>query len=148
MSKVKVFTGFAFVAKPPKKKTYDKRYTNIAYCVCQLIDGKYVAAVNLKEDNQIMDFTPKSYDLKNRLIVFTKKLDKNGKPISIYRSELEARHSPGIPRQYTPFCENYVYSGYIVKKDGKHYFDMKDLVGPYSVNAHLVNKKLLLYEDK
>lgn len=144
MTKINVFTGFAFVPKPPKKTKYDKRYTAIAYCVCQKIDGKYVAAVNLKEDNQIMEFTPKSYDLKNRLIVFSKKLDKNGKPICIYRSETEARYSPGIPRQYTPFCENYVYSGYIVKKSGKHYFDMKEVIGPYSINTNLVNQKLNL----
>lgn len=142
-----IFTGFAFVPKPPKKKVYDKRYTTIAYCICKKIDGKYYAAVNLKEDNQIMEFTPKSYDLKNRLIVFSTKLDKNGKPICIYRSELEARHSPGVPRQYTPFCDNHVYSGHIVKKDGKHYFDMKELMGPYSINSHLVNKKITLYED-
>lgn len=147
MTKIKVFTGFQFVPKPPKKPKLTK-YSNIAYCICGKNDKGYFASINTTDGYKELEFTPNSYNLKNRLIVFTKKLDKNKKPIAIYRNEYTAKYSPGLPSQYTPFNRNYIYSGYIVKRDDKYYFDMKECIGPYSVHSALVNEKIKLNANK
>ena len=142
-----IFTGFTFVPKPPKKPQITK-CTNKSYCVCVKRDDGYYASVNTTDGVKELDFTPKSHNLKDRLIVFTKKLDKNKKPIAIYRSEYTAKYSPGLPSQYTPFNKNYIYSGYVVKRNGIYYFDMKECIGPYSVHSSLVSEKIKLNADK
>lgn len=144
---VKVFTGFQFVPKQKKKPriAHGKRYTKIVYCVCGKDENGYYALVNLP-DNRRLQFTKASFDLKGRTIVFSHKLDKNNKPICVYRNEDVTKHSPGIPQQYTPFCKDYVYSGYIIKRDGELYFDMHEIVGPYSLHHSLLTDKISLYD--
>lgn len=142
-----VFTGFQFVPKP-KKKPQVTKCTNMAYCVCVKRDDGYYARINTSKGEKEIDFTPKSHNLKDRLIVFTKKLDKNKKPICVHRNEVTARYSPGISSQYTPFNNNYIYSGYVVKRNGIYYFDMKECIGAYSSYSSLVSEKIKLNEDK
>lgn len=142
-----IFTGFAFVPKPPKKPKLTK-CSNIAYCVCVKTEKGHCASINTTDGVKELEFTPKSHNLKDRLIVFTRKLDKNKKPIAIYRSEYTAKYSPGLPSQYTPFNKNYIYSGYVVKRNGIYYFDMKECIGPYSVHSSLVSEKINLNANK
>lgn len=143
-----LLTGFQFVPKTKKPKINDKRCTNIVYCLCEQIDGKYFAVINTGKEKTKLEFTPKSYELRNKLVVFTHKLDRNKKPICIYRSELDARLSPGLPIQYTPFCNNQIYSGYIIKKEGKYYFDMKEYIGSSRNYHQLLNEKVTLNEHQ
>lgn len=143
-----LLTGFQFVPKTRKTKIHDTKCTNMVYCLCKQVDRKYLAVINIGKEKTELEFTPKSYNLKDKLVVFTHKLDKHKKPICIYRSEMDARLNPGLPVQYTPFCNNQIYSGYIIKKEGKYYFDMKHYVGPLSNYRELLNEKVNLNEHK
>lgn len=147
METKKLFTGFSFVPKT-KKKSQIAKCTNIVYCVCVRNDKGCYALINTTKGEKEIDFTPRSYNLKDRLVVFTRKLDKNKKPIAVYRNEFTAKYSPGIAAQYTPFNNGYIYSGYIVKRKETYYFDMKEVIGPYSINSSLVNEKIKLNADK
>lgn len=138
-----VFTGFAFVPKPPKK-SQTTRCTNMSYCVCVKRDNGYYAVLNTTKGEKIVDFTPNSHNLKGKLIVFTKKLDEHNRPICVYRDEFTAKYGPGLPTQYTPFNNDYVYSGYVIKRKDVYYFDMKECIGPYRHNSELVKEKINL----
>lgn len=151
-----IFTGFQFVPKKPKKRVatpHGKQLSKLVHCVCKRVDDDFVAVVlitnsKMRANKQELPFTENSYNLTNRLTVFTKKLDKHGKPTCICRSESTAKYSPGLPDYYTPFCNNYIYSGYIVRKDGKYWFDMHECVGAYSNHLDLANEKIVLYENR
>lgn len=145
--KVKVFTGFQFVPKKQKRKRtpHNKRYSKLVYCVCGQDENGYYALVNLPNNRKI-NFTKASFSLKDRLVVFSHKLDENGKPICVYRTERTAKHDPGAKSQYTPFCKDYIYSGYIVKNNGELQFDMHELVGAYSLHNNLMKDRITLYE--
>lgn len=142
-----LLTGFQFVPKKKKPKRNTK-CTNLVYCLCKQTDNGYVALINTSKEKTVLEFTPKSYELKNRLVVFTRKLDKHNKPICVYRSEMDAKLSPGLSIQYTPFCHNQIYSGYIFKKEDKYYFEMKEYIGPLSNYQELLNEKITLNEHK
>lgn len=144
---IKSITGFQFVPKT-KKRSQTTKCSNIVHCICVKRADGYYALINTTKGEMEIDFTPKSHSLKDRLIVFTKKLDNNKKPIAIYRTEMHAKHSPGLPSQYTPFNNNYIFSGYIVKRKNIYYFDAKDCIGPYSVHSSLVSEKIKLNADK
>ena len=41
---------------------------------------------------------------------------------------MTANLSPGLPTQYNTVHENLLLAGYIIRKDGKMYFEYEDLV--------------------
>ena len=46
------------------------------------------------------------------------------------------------------FNNNYIFSGYIIKRKNVYYFDMKECIGPHSVHSSLVTEKIKLNADK
>lgn len=77
----------------------------------------------------ILPFTPDSYELKDKLSVFTRTKDKHGRRTRIIRDVWHAKFHPGLPEQYIPFAKNWIVKGYIVKEGLTKMFDFKDLVG-------------------
>lgn len=132
--------GFTFkLAKPKVART-----TNARKVISKLIKGtcilteegwKIEISVPVQGDKfnvQILDFTPKSYELKGKEYIFSKtQMDLHGNPICIIRTKEHAIAFPGLESQYTPFCENWEYSGYIVKENNKTLFDVHETIGVY-----------------
>lgn len=122
----------------PKRKSNRK-----LYCKCEILEnGEFVAVISTIENNKktitVCSFSPNSYDLKGKQIVFTKPTDKCKDIICIHRSEQQANHFPGTSEQYTPFRKNWIYRGYIVTFEGKDYFDVTETVGHYNAYYNLL----------
>lgn len=128
--------GIGFLFKPAKKKEYKPIRTSnkLVEGICLKDEGIWKIEVPIDGDaNLVLEFTPKSYDL-HRKVVFAHERDTEGRyQMFIRNQEREIKHAPGLPSQYTPFCEGFIYNGYIVKYKGKLYFDMNTLVKRYSV---------------
>ena len=131
MSK-KPITGLVFkLAKPKKpKKNLGSKLSNKVYCVCDKSeDGQFKAHLRIISNTQrittmVIHFTIKSYDLKGKEKVFTKQLNEYGKRTLIYRDKTRAMLSPSRCPNLIPFCEGWVYSGYIVRIHNQMYFDI------------------------
>ena len=135
-----------FTIKPTSKSKRESKLTgsNISrkcYAVVKEIDGEFKAVINidkkyihLKEGDElsneqlILPFTKRSLDLKDKIYVFLKEKDKYGHYICIIRNIMTANLSPGLPTQYNTVHENLLLAGYIIRKDGKMYFEYEDLV--------------------
>lgn len=143
--------GFTFKAVKPKKKrssnTY-KRITKLCYCECVADEnGEWKAKISLKNDIinpdiMLLPFTEKSYNLKGKTIVFSTQKDKLGIPIQIIRTQLHATVYPGTPEQYTPFRENFIYKGYVVRYKDVLYFDIVEAIGHYKYYSAILNETL------
>ena len=69
-------------------------------------------------------------------VVFAHERDKEGRyQMFIRNQDRDWKFAPGLNTQYTPFCEGFIYNGYIVRYKGKLYFDMNTLVRRYSAYA-------------
>lgn len=81
------------------------------------------------EESLIIPFTEESYILKGKRRIFYKEKDKYGHNIVYIRDKADAigRHVP--ENKFTTFTEREVCTGYIVKKNGNLYFDLKDTHG-------------------
>lgn len=125
---------FKLAAPKPKRATKAKRLTNIVYAICvQSEDGNFKANLRIVSNTQritniSIPFTPESYSCKGKERVFTKKLDEHGKRVCHIRTPDQAKIAPVNSILYTPFCEDWVYSGHIVKSQGKRYFDIKEAI--------------------
>lgn len=130
------FGGLMFKPAVPKKKRPKSSFsklTDLIYCLCVEEEPNiFKAHVNIKGNREIPDilvipFTEDSYDLKGKTKVFTVKKDKQGKRICIHRDKIRSIVYPGNSEIYTPFNNNYVYSGYVVKQEEHHYFKVSDI---------------------
>ena len=123
------------VPKPKRNKTSDgiKRITNkiVKGKVFQDKDGTYKVSINMDNDPDllILDFTERSYDLTDKLNVFSRTVDSKGRRTRFIRNTINAKYMPGLPEQYIPFAPNWIVRGYIVKDNGIKKFDFKSLVG-------------------
>lgn len=146
----KIFGGFVFnpVENRHKKKNNSngtRKSNKKFYCVCtQTSPDEYIAVVKTKVNNILSDitysFSPRSYELKGKEIVFTKNAKLYGQIACIRRTKEVANSFPGLPEQYTPFRNNWIYSGYIIKLDGKEYFDITETIGHVNQNKHLLTE--------
>lgn len=74
-------------------------------------------------------FSLDSYNLKGKVKVFSINLDKQTKKhICFIRTSREAILSGEKSKTVTPFCEDWVYSGYIVRIGKQNYFDIKEAI--------------------
>ena len=126
------------VPKPKRNKTSDgiKRTTNkiIKGKVFQDENGTYKVSISMKNDPVhpdllVLDFTERSYDLTDKLNVFSRTVDSKGRRTRFIRNTINAKYMPGLPEQYIPFAPNWIVRGYIVKDNGISKFDFKSLVG-------------------
>ena len=130
----------------PKKKTYktntDKKITTkLIRGICFKEDNTYKIQIDVKclkpdivdkgtPDLLVLEFTEESYDLKGVTSVFSREPDKRGKYTRYIRTETNARMMPGSPERYVPFCNNWVCSGYIIRRKGKMMFDFNECIAP------------------
>lgn len=146
--------SFKPVEKKKPKVTHNRtnRFSKKLYCVCiEESLNNFKAYIDMKNDKEFSDilalpFTEKSYDLKGKTKVFSR--NKKGKVCCILRDKLHAKFFPGLPSQYTPFRHNYVYSGYVVTIEGKHYFDVEDIFENVAFCRELVSSRLLKEDNK
>ena len=106
-------------------------------------NGCYQVSVSMKNDNKhpsllYLNFTERSFDLKDKRIVYRKEKE-NGRFVRIIRSKEHAKFFPGLSEQYTPFVTGCRVRGYIVKDEGVLKFDFKELAEV---------KSLILEEDE
>lgn len=123
------------VPKPKRNRTSDgiKRISNkiVKGKVFQEEDGTYKVSITIDNDPDllILDFTERSYDLTDKIDVFSRTVDSKGRRTRFIRNTINAKYMPGLPEQYIPFAPNWIVRGYIVKDNGIKKFDFKSLVG-------------------
>lgn len=123
------------VPKPKRNRTSDgiKRITNkiVKGKVFQEKDGTYKVSINTDDypDLLVLAFTERSYDLTDKINVFSRTVDNKGRRTRFIRNTINAKYMPGLPEQYIPFAPNWIVRGYIVKDNGIKKFDFKSLVG-------------------
>lgn len=123
---------FKTVDKPKIKSSPRIKKSKYTYCICSLEEDGFVARVQLNENNDdetktlVIPFTEQSYLLKGKTKIFTKKPDKDGRIVTILRDKTLSKLHPGIADIYTPLRDNFVYGGYVIEKDKKHYFDITE----------------------
>lgn len=123
---------FKTVDKPKTKSKPKIKKSKYTYCICSLEEDGFVARVQLNENDDdetktlVIPFTEQSYSLKGKTKIFTKKPDKDGRIVTILRNKTLSKLHPGIADIYTPLRDNFVYGGYVIEKDKKHYFDITE----------------------
>lgn len=136
--------AFKPINKKPKV-TNNKIANKKLYCVCiETKPNVFKAYVNIPSnlefpDTVAIDFSKDSYNLKGKEKVFTVEKDSKGRSICIIRNKLDATNFPGLPSQYTPFKHKFVYSGYVIKINDKHYFDVTDVLDSAEYHRDLVS---------
>ena len=127
----KPLKGLVFnLAKPkPKRVSKGKILTKKIMCICVRSDNEFKANIRIIKDakivNMIIPFTLSSYSCKGKERVFTKK---QGKRICHIRTPEQAKLAPVKSNLYTPFCEDWVYDGYLVRIKSQLYFEIKNAI--------------------
>lgn len=90
-------------------------------------------------DILVLDFTEESYNIKGVFSVFDRKPGKDGKYVRYVRNETKAKFHPGSTERYVPFCNNWVCSGYIVRRNGKLMFDFNECIAPEGYGTFILD---------
>jgi len=135
----KPIIGLSFKPVETKKKTRSTytphKLSKLIYAVCvkNKTTGEFRANI-LVVDNPHrtilnVPFSLDSYDLKGKEKVFSIKPDKQTKKhICFIRTPREAILSGSKSRTVTPFCEDWVYSGYLVRIGKNNHFQIKEAI--------------------
>ena len=137
MSKPIIGLSFRPVESKKRKSTSKKphRLSKLIYAVCikdktsKEFKAKVVVIGNPHRTILTIPFSPSSYDLRGKEKVFSIKLDKQTKKhICFIRTPREAILSSEKSKTVTTLCEDWVYSGFLVRIEKQNYFDIKDAV--------------------
>lgn len=137
MSKPLIGLSFKPVETKKRKTTSSKphKLSKLIYAVCvkDKETDEYRANIVIVGDphRTILNipFSLDSYSLKGKEKVFSIKLDKQTKKHICYiRTPREAILSGEKSRTVTPFCEDWVYSGYLVRIGKNNYFQIKEAI--------------------
>ena len=119
-----------------KRPLADKPNKVSRLCIGTVIkeENEYKIKISLRNDPEYSDFiivpfTEESLELKGKTIVYSHEKDKYGHNIAYHRDPSICTIFPGLPTQYTAVIERLVCSGYVVRKDGKLMFDLKETHG-------------------
>ena len=130
--------GFTInLAKGFKKKPKTSKPNRISrLCIGTTIKegDEYKIKISLRNDPEYPDFlvvpfTKESLELKGKAIVYSREKDEYGHYIAYHRDSSMCKLFPELPTQYTTVIERLVCSGYVVRKDGKLMFDLKETHG-------------------
>ena len=130
--------GFTInLAKGFKKKPKASKLNRVSrLCIGTTIKegDEYKIRISLRNDPEYHDFlvvpfTKESLELKGKAIVYGHEKDKYGHNIEYHRDPSMCKFFPGLPSQYTAVIERLVSSGYVIRKDGKLMFDLKQTHG-------------------
>ena len=125
------------IAKGFKKKLKSSKPNKVSrLCIGTVIkeENEYKIRISLRNDPEYSDFiivpfTEESLELKGKTIVYSHEKDKFGHNIAYHRDPSICTIFPGLPTQYTAVVEKLVCSGYVIRKDGKLMFDLKETHG-------------------
>lgn len=130
--------------------------TNKVSRKCQAIvikdEGILKARINISpleesEELIVIPFTERSLDLKGKTYVFLKNKDEHNHYVCIIRDIHKADLYPGLNTQYDALHEGLLISGYIIRKDGKLYFDYEDIIN-FSEKSSGYLEDVRIREDK
>lgn len=130
--------GFTInIAKGFKKNPKTSKPNRISrLCIGTTIKegDEYKIRISLRNDPEYPDFlvvpfTKESLELKGKSIVYSHHKDIYGHNIEYHRNNIMCNLVPGHPTLYTAVIERLVCSGYVVRKDGKLMFDLKETHG-------------------
>ena len=130
--------GFTInLAKGFKKKPKTSKPNRISrLCIGTTIKegDEYKIKISLRNDPEYPDFlvvpfTKESLELKGKVVVYSHEKDKYGHHIKYHRDPSMCKLFPGLPTQYTAVIERLVCSGYVIRKDNKLMFDLKETHG-------------------
>lgn len=121
------------ITQPKKQRTGFTKISKIQKAVVVEEDGIFKACVEYKGvsgniEHLVLPFTPRSFEIENRVNVFTKRKDEHGRT-RLIRTQWKAKFHPGSTEYYLPFDANWTIKGYIVVQDFVKYFDFTSLVG-------------------
>lgn len=112
-----------------------RRLSKLIYAVCSKdketdeFRANIVVVGNPHRTILNIPFSLSSYDLRGKEKVFSTKIDKQTKKhICFIRTHTEALLSSRTSKRLTSFCEDWVYSGYVVKIGKQIYFDIKECI--------------------
>ena len=131
----------AIVSKPKKTNVSVRVSNKIIYGTVINENGVYKVSIDIDKDGikkeEILDFTPESFNIVDRTTVFLRHKDEHGNNVRIIRSDWKAKFFPGTSETYIPFTENWIIKGYIVKRGLIKLFEFKDLVSieGYNINV-------------
>lgn len=127
--------------RKPSEQTNKKLSSRIVGLIKEDTNGQCVCKVTAKDEkgnslDGVYPFTPDSYELKGRLVIFTKEAKCN-----VYlRNETSAKEG-NDPSRYTTVRKNWVCDGWIVQTDGKRYFRLNKILRPFRNIEDLNNDK-------
>ena len=138
--------GFNSFKLVPKKRTVNpntvkKVTTRLIKGLCVKIDDEYKIQIDTKAlkpdiidkghpDILVLDFTEESYNLRGVVSVFSRERDDKGNYVRYIRNVSQCKFFPGNKEKLVPFCNNWICSGYIVRKDSKLMFDFNECIAP------------------
>lgn len=110
-----------------------------------LVNGTYKVSID-KDGNDtsnelILDFTPRSFEIVGREIVFSKTKNEYGHYCRFIRDSFKAKFDCGSTERYIPFAPNWIIKGYIVKQGVQLLFDFKQLVG---IEGYEISKNVFI----
>lgn len=97
--------------------------------------------INGVNEKFTIPFSEDSHNITGKNKIFSINPDDHNHIVCIIRTKQHAKQFPGIPELYTPFRKDYVYSGYIITKDNKKYFDIDECLDSVNIFEHLLNNK-------
>lgn len=143
------------IKKKSNKTPLPNRISRLCLGTAIYISGVYKCKVSLRNDPDYPDyivvpFTKESLDLKGKTIVYEQNKDEYGHYVKHYKDAELSRNFPGLPSQYTVVVEGEVCSGYVIRTEGKLYFDIKEVHGrgDYLINIpERINETIPLFNN-
>ena len=133
---MKVLSGLKIAIASPKKSRKTSRYKRES--------NKLITALVIEDENnelkasidtdkigikEVLNFTDESFELKDRISIFSKQKDNDGKRTRFIRDIWSAKFFPGLKENYIPFNKNWLVKGYVVTNGFNKLFDFKELIG-------------------
>lgn len=154
MVKVRTSAFTIKLAKPVKETKQSKSTKNISrrcFAVVEYNNESLVARVCISpiedpDEYILIPFTDKSLELKGKTYVFIKDLDKYGHIVCITRDSNTANISYGLNSQYDVLKPGLLISGFIIRNNGRLYFDYEQLIAYTEKGQHINEVKI--DEDK
>lgn len=133
---MKLLSGLKIAIASPKKSRKTSKYKResnnlITALVIEDENNELKASIDTNKIGikEVLNFTDESFELKDRISIFSKQKDDNGKRIRFIRDVWSAKFFPGLKENYIPFNKNWLVKGYVVTNGLNKLFDFKELIG-------------------
>lgn len=138
-----ILQGLKIKINEPKKRrvtSSSKLYGKIVTgTVIEQEDETFKVEIDLDNNGvkspKLLNFTPESFEIVDRISVFTKIKDERGHRTRIIRDAWRAKFHPGSTDKYLPFDNHWIVKGHIVRDGYTELFKFKELVG---INGYII----------